>query len=198
MRKFIHQRKSAQNSSWQIIYMDLMTIIMVFFVILWSINQGKSDGISETVGDVTTRMIHLPGDVLFPPGKSKINSKGKDVIKNIFSTDGNGVLIFENNELVKRNLVIHGHTDSVGEKDKNLQLGFSRAFAAYKEIAKYNTTLKDNVVICTHADNNPEVIVPELNGKLSKEQNKTIREAHKKNRRILVEDKIINKFETEE
>ena len=49
--------------------MDLMTNIMVFFVIIWSLSPGADDGISETVGDVTTRLINLPGDVLLLLGK---------------------------------------------------------------------------------------------------------------------------------
>ena len=47
MRRFTTlPRTRSGGDSWQVIYMDLMTIIMVFFVILWSINQGKDLGIS--------------------------------------------------------------------------------------------------------------------------------------------------------
>ncbi len=42
-----------RSDSWQVIYMDLMTIIMVFFVILWSINQREDIGLSDTLGEET-------------------------------------------------------------------------------------------------------------------------------------------------
>ena len=55
MRRYADPPKGrrTRGEPWMIIYTDLMTIIMVFFVILWSLNQGKDIGISETVGDVT-------------------------------------------------------------------------------------------------------------------------------------------------
>ena len=43
------KKKRSRGEPWQVIYTDLMTIIMVFFVILWSTNQGKDIGISETI-----------------------------------------------------------------------------------------------------------------------------------------------------
>ena len=67
--------KPQSHSSWQIIYMDLMTIMMVFFVILWSLNKGKDDGLSQTVGTETPRMIQLSSDILFPPGKDQMKEE---------------------------------------------------------------------------------------------------------------------------
>ncbi len=64
--------KTQRHSSWEVIYMDLMTIMMVFFVILWSLNKGKDDGISETVGTETPRMIQLSSDILFEPRKVQV------------------------------------------------------------------------------------------------------------------------------
>ena len=51
--------RGGGGSTWQIIYMDLMTIMMVYFVILWSAETSskKKDseftGISPTIGDQT-------------------------------------------------------------------------------------------------------------------------------------------------
>ena len=84
---------------------------MVFFVILWSLNQGKDIGVSETIGDVSARMISLPGDVLFPSGKHVLSNAGSAVFKSIFYDETGQVLNFQNSGLTKRLLVIHGHTD---------------------------------------------------------------------------------------
>ena len=189
------QRGDKKFESWQIIYMDLMTIIMVFFVILWSLNQGKDVGISETVGDQTANMINLPGDVLFSPGKTKITSEGQSVFKKLFKDENGAVLNFSTSGLVKRMLFIHGHTDSDGKKLKNLQLGYERAYSAFKEITKYSKELSDHVVICTHADNTAEQEVPKFKGRLTKVQRQALRSAKSKNRRITIEDKLVNRYE---
>jgi len=178
--------------------MDLMTIIMVLFVILWSINKGKDVGVSDTVGDVTARVIDLPSDILFPPGKTKMTKKGKSVIRQLFKDDEGTVLNFETSGLVKRMLVIHGHTDSDGKKGSNIGLGFSRALAAYREIKKYSKDIPDHVALCTHADNSTAVEVPKFKGKISKAQRNILRQAKAKNRRITIEDKLVNKFKVEE
>jgi flagellar motor protein MotB len=179
--------------------MDLMTNIMVFFVIIWSLSPGPDDGISDTVGDVTTRLINLPGDVLFPPGDSGLSSEGRDILAKLFKdSSGQGVLSFDDNGLVKRMIVLHGHTDSDGTKDQNLELGFQRAMAAYREIESYNPQLKDHAVICTHADNSPEEEVPLYQGKISAEQRQILNELKSKNRRISIEDRTVNLYQEDE
>ena len=189
--------KRSGGEAWQVIYTDLMTIIMVFFVILWSLNQGKDTGISETIGDVSARMISLPGDVLFLPGKHELSEEGSTVFKNIFYDETGQVLHFQDNGLTKRLLVIHGHTDGDGEKESNFELGFRRAYAAYNEIKIYSEDIIDHAVICTHADNSPQLEVPRFEGKISKAQRETLRSTKAKNRRITIEDTIINSSETE-
>ncbi|MGD8641716.1 MAG: flagellar motor protein MotB [Gammaproteobacteria bacterium] len=191
------KRKRARGEPWQVIYTDLMTIIMVFFVILWSTNQGKDIGISETIGDISSRTISLPGDVLFPPGEHDLSDEGKNVFNQIFYDETGQVLNFQSSGLTKRLLVINGHTDSDGEKDRNLELGFRRAFAAYEEVRKYSEELADHVVICTYADNSPQLEVPKFEGEISTAQRQTLKLTKSKNRRITIEDKIVNKFEAE-
>lgn len=191
------KRKSSASHSWQVIYMDLMTIIMVFFVILWSLNQGKDIGVSETVGDVSRRMINLPGDVLFKPGRHNLSEEGQIVFKNIFYDESGQVLSFQNSGLTKRMLIFHGHTDGDGKKNDNYQLGFRRAYSAYNEVKKYNKELTEHAIICTHADNSPEVEVPKFKGAISKSQRDALRGTKSKNRRITIEDTTLNKFEAE-
>jgi flagellar motor protein MotB len=199
MKRFADPPKGKKSGGepWQVIYTDLMTIIMVFFVILWSLNQGKDVGVSETIGDVSSRMISLPGDVLFPPGKSELSEEGSAVFKQIFYDETGQVLNFQNNGLTKRMLVIHGHTDGDGKKNNNFNLGFRRAFAAYNEIRNYNEELVEHAVICTHADNSPQLEVPRFEGEISKAQKDALKATKAKNRRITIEDTVINSFEAE-
>ena len=199
MKRFSDAAKAKRSGGepWQIIYTDLMTIIMVFFVILWSLNQGKEIGISETIGDVSTRMISLPGDVLFLPGKYELSAGGSAVFKQIFYDETGQVLNFQNSGLTKRMLLIHGHTDGDGDKDSNFELGFRRAYAAYNEVKKYSPDIDQHAVICTHADNSPQLEVPMFEGEISKSQNEALRTTKAKNRRITIEDTVINKFESE-
>jgi outer membrane protein OmpA-like peptidoglycan-associated protein len=175
--------------------MDLMTIIMVFFVILWSINQGKDVGISETIGDQTANMVKLPGDILFKPGKANMTEKGSEVFSQLFTSNGQSVLSFRTNSLNKRMLVIHGHTDNEGNKSDNIELGFLRALSAYKEIKKHSPDVIDHAIICTHADNSPVQDVPKFKGRITKEQRKLLRSAKAKNRRITIEDKLMDRLQ---
>ncbi len=191
---------SGSSNVWQIIYMDLMTIMMVYFVILWSADSNKeadaqTQGISQTIGDQTVRMVNLPGDVLFKSGRSKVSDEGKQVFQKLFGDAAADVLNFDMGGLVRRQLVIHGHTDGVGKKDKNLQLGYDRAWAVYKAIQSYGAELPEHVVLCTHADNTPAQEVPVVKGALTDEQKQAIKDAHAKNRRITIEDQLVNTSE---
>ena len=118
---------------WQIVYIDLMTNVMIFFVILWAVQNApkKKAGISETVGTETVKTVDLPGDVLFPVAKS--------------------------------------------------------------EISRYGASVADHVVLCTHADNTPARDVPAFTGNLTPAEESAINEAKAKNRRIVIEDKLISR-----
>jgi flagellar motor protein MotB len=194
MRSFVQPRQGGKSRGepWQIIYTDLMTIIMVFFVILWSLNQGKDVGISETIGDVSARMINLPGDILFSPGKSSLSDEGSEVFEQIFYDESGAVLNFEDKGFSKRLVVIHGHTDGDGKKEANFQLGFRRAFAAYAEIKLFNPEIENHAVICSHADNSPQLEVPTFEGEISQAQRQTLKQTKATNRRITIEDTTVN------
>lgn len=196
MNRFSRARVRRGSDSWQVIYMDLMTIIMVFFVILWSINQKADNTLSETVGDQTVNVINLPGDVLFSSGSTKLTREGEVVVRKIFNNKS--VLNFDTGGLVKRLLVIHGHTDSDGPKADNFELGYERARAAYEEIRQYGEDLADHAVICTHADNSPAQEVPDFEGDMTRAEAALVRRAKRKNRRITIEDKVVNRFEEPE
>ncbi len=196
MNKFTRARRKQKHSGvWQTVYMDMMTIVMVFFVILWSITQGAKSGVSEKVGDQTTRMLSLPADVLFPAGKSKLIPEGRAVFAKLFGDPSGGVLDFDTGGLTKRLLVVHGHTDADGDKQENFKLGYERAYAAYQEIAAHSAEVADHVILCSHASNSPARETPEFQGDLTPAQQAVLRDAKAKNRRIQIEDKIVSAVE---
>ena len=190
--KYVLRRQKPKFDIWPVVYIDLMTQIMMFFVILWSISQmqAKKTGASKTLGDTTLHEVTLPGDVLFPSGKTKLTSQGEEVFSRLFKDDTGEVLSFETGGLTRRVLVIHGHTDSDGKKDDNYVLGFQRALTVYKEIQKYGPEIADHAVLCTHADNTPAKEVPILTGALTPAQTEALGEAKAKNRRITIEDQV--------
>lgn len=197
MRPPIRKKRHGASELWQTAYIDLMTNIMIFFVIFWALSQAQSKGVSDTVGDVQTRLVNLPGDVLFRPGQTSLSAEGQGVFAKLFKDDAASTLNFETNGLVKRVLFIHGHTDNQGVKDKNFMLGFERAMATYKEIARYSKDVPDHVVLCSHADNLPVNEVPQNQGQASPYQKAAFEQANAKNRRIQIEDRLINQFKEE-
>jgi flagellar motor protein MotB len=193
----IRSREPRQRRAfdiWQIVYIDLMTNVMIFFVVLWAVqSRPRKSGLSDTVGTETVKMVTLPGDVLFPTGKSELSDGGHEIMSKLFNDETHTVLNFDIGPLQKRMLVIHGHTDNEGQKEKNLQLGYERAMAAYREIARYGSDVPDHVVICTHADNTPAIEVPAFGGTLTAAEQAAVREAKAKNRRITIEDKLVSR-----
>ncbi|HKE18981.1 MAG TPA: flagellar motor protein MotB [Kofleriaceae bacterium] len=182
---------------WAIIYIDLMTQIMVFFVIIWSVERREAPverpaaGLGAGMGDQTVRMVNLPSDILFASGKAELGPEGREVFGKLFGDPASGVLDFDQGGLARRKLAIHGHTDDVGDKDENFLLGYQRAWNVYQEIRKYSGELPDHVVICTHADNTPARVVPDTPARPSEEQRAAAREARAKNRRITIEDIVV-------
>ncbi len=194
MKFMIRKMQKPKFDVWPIIYIDLMTQIMMFFVILWSISQMRArtanTGVGKSFGDMTLHEVTLPGDVLFPSGKSMLTPGGEQVLGRLFADQTGEVLNFDTGGLAKRLLVIHGHTDNAGNKDENYLLGFERALVVYKEIRKYGPEIANHAILCTHADNSPAKDVPLFQGTITPAQETALREAKAKNRRITIEDQI--------
>src|SRR5215470_710515 len=169
-----------------------MTQIMAFFVIVWAAEKGaklvatKPVGSGVGMGDQTARMVDLPGDVLFASGQTQMASDGKAILDKLFGDADSGVLSFDQGGLAQRKLVIHGHTDDVGIKDANFQLGYQRAYAVYQEIRRHSKEVPDHVILCTHADNTPARAVPP-----PPVPRAVADEARTKNRRITIEDLVV-------
>jgi outer membrane protein OmpA-like peptidoglycan-associated protein len=183
--------RRGHGALWSIIYIDLMTQIMAFFVIVWSVDHGTKAtatapiGTGVGMGDQTVRMVDLPGDVLFTSGQTALAPDGAAVVDKLFGDTASGVLSFDQGGLAQRKLVIHGHTDDVGGKDANLLLGYQRAYAVYQEIRRYSKEVPDHVVLCTHADNTPAQSLPPNAAK------DALAAARSKNRRITIEDLVV-------
>lgn len=193
MRRFGPRAQSRKKFEiWPIMYMDLMTQVMVFFVVLWAVSQHRSSGVSRTVGDQTARMVNLPGDVLFPTGRSRMTPEGQSVLTKLFQDETGEVLNFDTGSLARRLLVIHGHTDGDGVKDDNFALGYQRALSVYHEIVRYGAEVPDHVILCTHADNSPAREVPQFQGQVTAAQAQSLYEAKAKNRRITIEDRVVS------
>ena len=194
MKQFARRAPKAKFDVWPIIYIDMMTQVMMFFIILWAVSQmqAKTAGVSKTIGDTTLHEINLPGDVLFPAGKTQLSQQGQEVFAKLFQDDTGEVLNFDTGGLTKRVLVIHGHTDSDGTKVGNYVLGFQRALSVYEEIQKFGPEITDHAVLCTHADNSPARAVPRFQGAVSPAQAATLSEAKSRNRRITIEDQVVS------
>ena len=199
MRKFLKAPRIKRNSeTWQVVYIDLMTNMLVIFVILWSLHQGKPVKLSNKTGDTTSQMVNLPGDIIFAPGKTFLTNEGKSVFRKLFSKDETGqVLNFTSGGFTKRYLVIHGHTDGDGDKNDNFQLGFDRALASYHEMKLYSKEIPDHVILCSHADNSPMQEIPALKEGLSQTQLNSLAVLKAKNRRITIEDKFDSRVQVE-
>jgi flagellar motor protein MotB len=187
-------RKKGHGALWSIIYIDLMTQIMAFFVIVWSVEHGTrvtqtaglGTGTGVGMGDQTVRMVDLPGDVLFASGQTAMASDGKAIVDQLFGDADSGVLSFDQGGLAERKLVIHGHTDDVGVKDANFQLGYQRAYAVYQEIRRHSKEVPGHVILCTHADNTPARALP------PPPMDRSVADATRsKNRRITIEDLVV-------
>ena len=198
-RRAAPSRKSGDL--WAVIYIDLMTQIMAFFVIVWATDLGEkktatpqvATGMGMGIGDQSVRMVDLPGDVLFSSGKVDLGAEGKSVIDKLFGDKESGVLSFDQGGLATRKLVIHGHTDDLGKKDENFLLGYQRAWAVYQQLRTHSAEVPQHVVLCTHADNTPSrTLAPPAEGlALTDEEKAIIRSARAKNRRITIEDLVV-------
>ncbi len=199
MKTFQRVPRVRKNSeTWHVVYIDLMTNLMIVFVILWSIHQSKPVQLSRATGDTTSRKVNLPGDIIFGAGKTSLTDAGRAVFNKLFGKDENGeVLNFDNGGFSKRYLIIHGHTDGDGEKDENFALGFNRALAAYHEMRQFSREVPEHVVLCSHADNTPMQEIPSTAENLNPAQVEAIRTMKAKNRRITIEDKIDSRVQLE-
>jgi flagellar motor protein MotB len=159
------QGQQYDDSTWKIVYMDMITVLMVMFLTLWL--SGKIDTQNNRKGEsIIENRITIPADDFFDSGHSILKPQARVRIKQIF-LDREARLPTPGREGKDRILyVIEGYTDDQGEKSSNFELGFNRAIAVYNELNSSGllSEFSKNVSICSHADNRPWR--PEVDGKI--------------------------------
>ena len=162
-----------QESIWQIVYIDFLTMLVTVFLIFAFAERG---GASDSLG---SQKFTLPGDNSFATKSATLNEEMKTRIHSAFK----GLVL-------SRSLIwISGHTDYQGKKEENLQLGFDRAKAVYNEIVQAEPSYAGKAVLCTAADNLPfsEVSETMRKGNLTAKEKSDVEERNRNNRRIEVE-----------
>ena len=194
--KTYFQSHEENDTTWQAVYMDLITIVMIFFLVLSVVTKGKDEAESDKIGDYSTIEIPIPGDALFSSGRANLTKAGKANLKKLFKSEQASFPELEKTEQMKTEVVLHGHTDDVGGKIGNLNLGYRRALSVYKELKKYRPEVSKFVSVCTHADNLPEEdprpVSTSLKGDILKQVKSFNKRVRKKNRRVILELKNIS------
>lgn len=170
-KKFSHEEE--QEPIWQVVYIDFLTVLTSFFLVL-AFFSGKSQG----DGDYKPAKWEIDSDSSFAKGRAEVLPELRMKIQNI----SEALKELPPDEL----LIISGHTDSDGSKMTNLGLGFSRAESLFREMARYNPQLQNQIALCSFADNRP--IYDEKNVSLVLKT-----EHQKRNRRIEIELQKIKK-----
>lgn len=155
MKTFFNSH-DEDDSTWKIVYMDMITMLMILFLSMWIIDRGSPKD-KRKHGDVNLSKVEFEADDYFDTGKSVIKDEAKKQIADIFfdrkhSFPTPGI---DQENHGRRIVLIYGHTDDLGKKDTNFQLGFDRAMAVYQELNKKLPNLADHVGICSYADNFP-------------------------------------------
>ena len=185
-----------EDSTWKIVYMDMITMLMILFLSLWVIDQGKAREPAKR-GDVTLTKVEIESDDYFMPGKFDLKKESLQKLNDLFFKGRNsfpapGVDLEAGG---RRVILIHGHTDDQGLKDDNFELGFQRAMSVYHEIQRNVPNLADNVGICSFADNFPLEKVRTHQSKgaapLTDRQIEEIMRKRRKNRRF----ELVGQFE---
>ncbi|MEO5968356.1 MAG: flagellar motor protein MotB [Bdellovibrionia bacterium] len=195
------QTQQHDDSTWKIVYMDMITVLMVMFLTLWLSGKNAPEK-DKKGGDVTENRITIPADDFFDTGHATLKPEARTRIRQIF-LDREIRLPSPGREGRDRILyVIEGYTDSQGEKTSNFELGFNRAMAVYNELSDSGKLpeFSQNVSICSHADN--KAWRPDVDGKI--ESSKSINAAsslaltpdllRRRNRRVSVKLETLSDY----
>ncbi len=199
-------RRQAQHddSTWKIVYMDMITVLMVMFLTLW-LSGKKTDEKEKKGGDITENRITIPADDFFDSGHAVLKPEARSRISQIF-LDREARLPTPGKEGRDRVLyVIEGYTDDVGDRTANFELGFNRAVAVYQELSLSGKLpeFSKNVSICSHADNMPWR--PEVDGKIESSRTRTSNTPllitpdllRRRNRRVSVKLETLSEYFTD-
>jgi outer membrane protein OmpA-like peptidoglycan-associated protein len=190
MKKF--SRNYNDDSTWQAVYMDLITLVMVLFLILWSIQEGGDGAPVETNNVVPFYKVTLK-DSSFPDGGTVFGgSERKKLIQYLTKTERDDFTKLGHNRKDDSYyyITVHGHGSLTGTYEQNMNIAMRRAQSvadavkdAYKSIGTKEFKNKDPnkndrymISVCGHSYNFPKAqLDPTLTGKMRGEQQKVNR-----------------------
>ena len=187
MAKF--RKDYNDDNSWQAVYMDLITLLMLFFLILWVKQKGGDGAPVETSKIIPFQKISV-GDSSFSSGKTSLKGGAKQEIANLLNKGVNKEVLKNLGYSKEKDkfyyITVHGHGSLRGgfEQNMNIALGRARSVAAevkkaYKRNDTKNLVNKDPdkndrymISVCGHSYNFPKVPIDKnLEGRdLSKQQ----------------------------
>src|SRR3954452_8026603 len=76
-------KQQHDDSTWKIVYMDMITVLMVMFLTLW-LSGTKTTEQNKKNGDIVENRITIPADDFFDPGKADLKPEARMRISQIF------------------------------------------------------------------------------------------------------------------
>ena len=202
----------SEDTTWQAIYMDLITMLMILFLLLWVISTGKGDNKSS---GFPFKSLNI-GENSFKSGSSALTSEAKKQILDAVLHQSKQPFLpklgFDKEEEQYRILMVHGHTDHAAPKgnqnnahEANMKYGYDRAMSVYRVLKdEYKGLVKqgknelpldhsDKVLIsvCSHSFSYPVHKSKLVNGKNALPS----KEKEKANRRVNITASVITKEE---
>lgn len=186
MAKF--RRDYSEDSSWQAVYMDLITLLMLFFLIMWVKQQG-GDGVPVETNKIIPFQKISVSDSSFSPGKTNLTKSAIQNLSNnltrpeIQKTLGNLGYSEEKDKFYY--ITVHGHGSLSGNFEQNMNISLGRARAVAEQVKssflKTDKALRVNkdpikddrymISVCGHSYNFPKVNLDKnLSGKQKREQ----------------------------
>lgn len=158
-------KAEGDDNIWQAVYMDLITMLMIVFLLMWVLafgktGKGKSSGMPFATIEIPDEAFRSGETALkksFQDGILSQLSGGKDTfLEKLGYDEANEKYYFIN---------IHGHTDHQGSHEANLRYGYERAVSVYKLLSnKYKNLRTDgsllrppkindkvNISVCSHS-----------------------------------------------
>ena len=193
MNKF--RKDYSEDGAWQAVYMDLITLLMLFFLIMW-IKQNGGDGVPVQTNKIIPFQKISIGDSSFSPGRTKLKD---DAVKDIYSilNDSTNIKALKNLGYSKENdkyyyITVHGHGSLSGDYEQNMSISLGRAQSVAEQVKKTIKGLKTSdrvnkdaikndrymISVCGHSFNFPKV---DLDKKLNINQQ---RDQQSVNRRV--------------
>jgi outer membrane protein OmpA-like peptidoglycan-associated protein len=182
------RRNSKDDSTWQAVYMDLITMVMVLFMILWAIQQGGDGAPVDTDKVVPFSKLTLK-DSAFPDGGTRFGvAERKELITFLTQNEKDNFLKLGYSEKEDNfyYITVNGHASLTGSFEQNMNVALKRAESVsqtikdvYNKLGNKNFPNRDKtkndrymISVCGHSHNFPkQPLQKNLSGRaLSKQQ----------------------------